>query len=183
MSRRRHSARRATTHRKGQNQLSSIGLRDPRGITGKRGKKESSNKNEVDRVQHVINGHSGKYSKGVSDKAVKEWSDEMREARTVVRRADPNLVAMEIEQVNKRMEKYKVPTLGYLKEEKPEGFNRFMSTQPNNMSTTITRAVKVEQTTRLINKYDIDMISFLELGLNWKQLPPSETLASFFMRR
>ena len=128
----------------------------------------------------MIDSHSGKRSKGVSNKAAKEWSEEMRAARSTVRATDPNLVALEIEQVKKRMKKYNVPPFGYLKEEKPEGFHRFMSTQPNNMSTTLTRAVKIEQTTRLVNKYDVDMVSFLELGLNWKQLPPSETLASFF---
>ena len=54
-------------------------------------------KNEVDRVQQVIDSHSVRGPKGVSDKSIKEWSDEMHKSRNVARKADPNLVALELE--------------------------------------------------------------------------------------
>ena len=38
----------------------------------------------------------------------------------------------------------------------------------------------MEQATRLINKYDVDMMSCLEIGPNWAQTAQSKTLASYF---
>ncbi len=52
--------------------------------------------------------------------------------------------------------------------------------QINNISGKLSREVKVEQSSRLINRYDVDMQAFQEVGVNWAQLPPSKTLASFF---
>jgi len=40
--------------------------------------------------------------------------------------------------------------------------------------------VKVEQCTRLINRYDIDLLTFADHGLNMGQFPPSQTFDSFF---
>jgi len=40
--------------------------------------------------------------------------------------------------------------------------------------------VKVEQYTRLINIYDVDVMTFAEHGLNMGQFPPSHTFDSFF---
>ena len=34
--------------------------------------------------------------------------------------------------------------------------------------------------TRLINKFDLDMVSCLEVGTNWAQTPSSETLVRYF---
>ena len=64
--------------------------------------------------------------------------------------------------------------------EKPEGVYRFMAIQMNNLSTITTQLVKIEQMTRLINKFDLDMVSCLEVGTNWAQTPSSETLTSYF---
>ena len=41
-----------------------------------------------------------------------------------------------------------------------------MEVQMNNISTKLTQLVKVEQTTRLIKKIDLDMVSCLEVGTN-----------------
>ena len=38
----------------------------------------------------------------------------------------------------------------------------------------------MEQCTRLINRYDIDVMTFAEHGLNMGQFPPSQTFDSFF---
>ena len=93
-------------------------------------------------------------------------------------KSDPNLILLELEQVQRQ--KYKVPALGYIKKEKPEGVYRFMAIQMNNISTITTQLVKIEQTTRLINKFDLDMVSCLEVGTNWAQTPSSETLVRYF---
>ena len=93
---------------------------------------------------------------------------------------DPNIILIELEHVQRMMAKYKVPALGYIKSEKPEGVYRFMAIQMNNISTITTELVKIEQTTRLINKFELDMVSCLEVGTNWAQNPYSKTLASYF---
>ena len=48
------------------------------------------------------------------------------------------------------------------------------------MATRIVREVKVEQCTRLINRYDVAVMTFAEHGLNMGQCPPSQTFDSFF---
>ena len=49
-----------------------------------------------------------------------------------------------------------------------------------NISTITTQLVKIEETTCLINKFDLDMVSCLEVGKNWAQTPSSETLGRYF---
>ena len=63
----------------------------------------------------------GVKSRGVSNSTLEELSNELREAKGVVQNADPNLLLLELEQVEKKMSKYKVPALGYPKVEKPDG--------------------------------------------------------------
>ena len=109
-----------------------------------------------------------------------EWSDELKHCCLVIRDLDPNIILIELEHVQRMMAKYKVPALGYIKLEKPEGVYRFMAIQMNNISTITTELVKIEQTTRLINKFELDMVSCLEVGTNWAQTPYSKTLASYF---
>ena len=46
------------------------------------------------------------------------------------------------------------------------------------MSTSLSRGVKVEQSTWLINKYEINMQGYLEIGTNFGRFESSETLAS-----
>ena len=87
----------------------------------------------------------------------KNWSSELKAAKKTIRSADPDLVMLELEQVKKLMNKYNVQSLGYLKTEKPKGYRQFMATQLNNISKTLNRRIKIEQSTRLINKYDVDM--------------------------
>ena len=50
----------------------------------------------------------------------------------------------------------------------------------NGISTKLTREAKIEQSSQLINHYDVDMKAALELGINWRIFPRSESLASFY---
>ena len=77
----------------------------------------------------------------------------------------PNMVMLELEQVEKRMAKYKVPALDYLKVGKLDRYKWFRATQLINISTTTVRLIKVEQATRSISKYDVDMMSCLEIEI------------------
>ena len=123
---------------------------------------------------------SGVHTKGVSAKSVKEWSDELKRSRSVIRKSDPNLILLELEKIQRGMAKYKVPALGYFKTEKPEGVYMFMVIQMNNISTIATQLVKIEKTTRLINKFDLKMVSCLKVGMNWAQTTSFKTLAIYF---
>ena len=55
-----------------------------------------------------------------------------------------------------------------------------MSTQLNGMSTKGVRDTKVEQITSLINKYDVNMVSYQEHGLNMSHFPALQTFYTFF---
>ena len=116
----------------------------------------------------------------MSEKDISRWVEEHDKARKNLRQAEPILAALEEEQVKKRLTKYSGPGLGKLQVEKPEGYHRLMSVQLNGMATRIVRDVKVEQITCLINRYDVDLLTFTEHGLNMGQFPPSQTFDSFF---
>ena len=93
---------------------------------------------------------------------------------------DPNLAGLEDELIEKRLRRYDVQPLGCIKTEKPEGYRRFLSLQMNGASSKGTREVKVEQTISLINRYDVDMVSYQEHGLNMAHFKSSETFDTFF---
>ena len=69
---------------------------------------------------------------------------------------------------------------GFIETEKPEGYRHSLSLQLNGVSTKVTRDVKVKQTTALINRYDVGMISYQEHGLNMAHFKAPETLDTFF---
>ena len=118
--------------------------------------------------------------KGVSSNDIARWTKEHDEARENLRMAEPILASLEEEQMKKRLSRYSAPALGRLPVDKPEGYQRLMTTQLNGTATKLIRDVKVEQYTRLINHYDIDLMTFAEHGLNMGQFPPSQTFDSFF---
>ena len=84
---------------------------------------------------------------------------ELDKAKKNMRSADLDLAALELKQVQKMMEKYNVPALGNLKTEKPEGYKIFKLTQLHSMSTKL--QVKMDQSTRLLNRYGINMQAVL----------------------
>ena len=112
----------------------------------------------------------------------RQWRLEIRDAHRNIRALDPNLARLELEQVRKKSlcPKYNRKSLGQLATINPEGFKRFMMCQMNSISTRLTREAKLEQSRQLINHYDVDMKFALELGINWWELPRSESFASFY---
>ena len=95
-------------------------------------------------LEQIMTRHSVVQTKVVSAKSVKEWSDELKRSCSVIHESDPNLILLELEQVQRLMAKYKVPALGYIKTEKPEGIYRFMAIKMNNIFTITTQLVKIE---------------------------------------
>ena len=171
MSRRRHSSRRATTWRQQRKQLASMGM----GMGSPKG-----DKNKHDRVEDFLRKHRQHVQRGNSMEDIVAWRARERENREARWRTDPDIVSLEREQVKKRMKRYSRPTLGTLPSTKPTGFKRFCSIQLNGIAGKIGRRVKIEQIRRLVEEYDIDMVSLQEVGINWNRLLPSETLSSFF---
>ena len=106
--------------------------------------------------------------------------DNLSRANRSVACGDPDLAAMETGQVEKRSKRYMATSLGHLATKKPAGYKRFMMTQLNGIAGAMARRTKVEQSTILINTYDIDVHAFIEPGINWGQLKSLATYASFF---
>ena len=56
-------------------------------------------------------------TKGVSEATVDDWSSKLKAAKKTIRSANPDLVMLELEQVQKLISKHNVQPLGYLKTE------------------------------------------------------------------
>ena len=178
MASRRHSSRRATTHRHLCDAHAVIGLRDPRG----QGRSSITDPGlyRRQRTKDIVEQHLAKMKGGLVSRSVERTMREYDEAREDLRSAEPALALLEEEQVKKRLARFSSPSLGSLEFNKPEGYNRMMVTQLNGCATRMIREVKVEQCTQLLNRYDIDLMTHAEHGLNMARLPPSKTFDSFF---
>jgi len=91
---------------------------------------------------------------------------ELYEVDRTVLLAGADIVGLEEQQIRKQQDKYQVPSLDNLPTIKSDGYRRFMATQLNGTAAPAIQAVKVEQCTALINKYEVDVISYFERGLS-----------------
>ena len=71
-----------------------------RGSTGIRG--NSSNNEKYEKFKHIIGQRVETIANGVSEEEINNWVEELSGANRNVACADPDLAAMEIEQVQKR---------------------------------------------------------------------------------
>ena len=108
-------------------------------------------------------------------KVIKEWEDERTEEEL-----DPEIVKREIKKLAEKFERYNVPALGDLPVEREDGTFRIMHTQLNSASSKEVRDIKVAECTMMVNKYDVNCISFNELGYNFTAVESSRNLASWF---
>ena len=67
--------------------------------------------------------------RGVTEEDISTWTDNIDEANQDANGVDPNLVALEVEQMRKRTRKYSLKELGNLSTNKPNAHRRFMLTQ------------------------------------------------------
>ena len=153
-------------------------------LRGSRGDGENrrggGNVKKYKHFKHIIGQHANALEHGVTEEEVLAWVDDLNRANRSVVCADPDLAAMETEQVEKQSERYMATSLGHLSTEKTAGYKRYMMTQLNGIAGAMTRRTKVEQSTILIDTYDIDVQAFIEPGMNWGQLKSLETYTSFF---
>ena len=131
-----------------------------RGSTGIRG--NNSNNKKYEKFKHIIGQRVESIANGMTEDEISNWVDELIGANRNVACADPDLAAMEIEQVQKRSARYMVSSLGNLSTEKPDGYKWIMYTQLNGISTDMRHKTKVEQSTILINAYNINVQAFVE---------------------
>ena len=192
MSSRRHSSLRATTHRNALRVQAVAGLGDPNAqrevITARTNTNRGgggaprflNGEEKAQRVRQILAKHKKEVRNGLTEQDIREILEQDEEAEGLLQSINPELVGREEQQIAKRLEKYAMPSLGDLPTEKPMGFRRFMMTQLNGMATPAIRASKVARSVALINKYEVDIQSYVEHGLNMARLKPSETFASFF---
>ena len=86
----------------------------------------------------------------------KRWTEEMKETRSVINGTHPNLAALEDKELRRRKAKYSAPALGDLTYKRQKGTFRFVMNQVDNMSTINVRVIKMDQLTRLVNRYNAD---------------------------
>ena len=104
-----------------------------------------------------------------------EWSEDVN-----LLNIDPRIMELEAAQIAKRWHAYHVPQLGDIDKVKPAGVFRICGTQLGGASTRDVRDRKVTQIERLVDEYDLDVVTCLEVGVNWAELPSSMRIASWF---
>ena len=112
--------------------------------------------------------------------AAKRWKEEMDKAESIVDGMHPKPAGLEDEELEIRREKFSASSLGNLTYERQGGTFRFIMNQVDNMSTRNVREIKVDQHTRLANRYDADTWSIGEHGINFQKRATLETIASCF---
>ena len=68
---------------------------------------------------------------------------------------DPKIMEIEANIMQKQWERWHVPSLGNLTEERPEGVHRFMLCQMNSTSSVEVRDMKLHKVDKLVDKYDV----------------------------
>ena len=81
----------------------------------------------------------------------------------------PKLAGLEDNELEARRKKYLPEALGNLTYERQNGTFRFVMNQVYNMSTKYVQEVKVDQMTKLANRYDADAWGISEHGINFQK--------------
>lgn len=79
-----------------------------------------------------------------------------------------------------RYKLFHVPRIGHIPSPRPHGVFRWMYCQVNGLASAQRRAAKLHDTGEIAEKYDVDGIAFVEVGVNWSKFPSSHRLASWF---
>ena len=89
-------------------------------------------------------------------------------------------VEREIRAMEKLVAKYNVEQLGIIPLEREDGAMRILVCQMGGMTSSEARAIKIAATKRLIKKYNINVILFMEINFNWSKENSSAHLSSWF---
>jgi len=107
---------------------------------------------------------------------VKEWHSHRAEGEL-----NQDTVKREIRSMEKSVANYNVEQLGSIPIEREDGAMRILVCQMGGMaSPEAIRAIKIVATQRLIKKYNINVILFMEINLNWSKENSPANLSSWF---
>lgn len=106
---------------------------------------------------------------------IEEWSFDRQLANL-----DVCIVRGSLEYAQVQIDKSKVPRVGNLASVRPDGVWRWMYCQINSFSSGGLRETKIRKVISLIDKYEVDGVTFCESGINWSVGPSSRDLKSLF---
>ena len=131
-------------------------------------------------VSDIMSRNAAQQLKGLSDSDIRRMVDKWRQERGELDELDYDVVEAEVRHLEERFERMNIPPIGHLNEEKRNGVYRWMNCQVNGMASRDTRERKVREILHLKNRFELNGVSLQEVGLNFRTLPPSQTLHSFF---
>jgi len=105
---------------------------------------------------------------------VKDWHDRRAEGEL-----SQETVDMETRALEKKLRKYNVQQLGEIPEEREDGMMRILVCQMGGCASTEVRELKISATEKLIRRYDINLVLFMELNYNWSKVNSSANLSSW----
>ncbi len=105
---------------------------------------------------------------------VKDWHDQRTEGDLNKVVVDRVMKAMEA-----KLEKYNVDQLGEIPIEREDGTMRIMVCQMGGCMDKEVREIKMSTTEKLIRKYNVNLVAFMELNFNWSKVNSSANLTSW----
>jgi hypothetical protein len=109
---------------------------------------------------------------------VTEWQDVRGEAEL-----NQETINREVKTMKEKLNKYNVATLGKVPTQRKDGTFRILVCQIGGCSGKEVRELKIAATERLINKYEVNLSTFMELNYNWATVESSANLASWFFTK
>jgi hypothetical protein len=108
-------------------------------------------------------------------KLVTEWQDVRGKAGL-----DQATIDREVKTMEEKLTKYNMAALGEVPTQQEDGTYRILVCQMGGCSGKEVRELKIAATERLINKYKVNLSTFMELNYNWATVDSSTNLASWF---
>ncbi len=105
---------------------------------------------------------------------VKDWYDRRMEGNLNQAVADREMKTMKA-----KLAKYNVDWLGEIPLERADGTMRIMVCQMEGCAGKEVREIKMLHTEQLIQKYNVNLVAFMELNFNWSKVNSSANLASW----
>ena len=109
-----------------------------------------------------------------------ELRNQMDEFQGLYSSRSEQLRQSQLDATSDRYKQLHVPRFGYLPSPRPHGMFRWMYCQVNGLASAASRTTKLHDTWELAEKYEVDGIAFVEVGVNWNKYKTSSRLSSWF---
>jgi hypothetical protein len=116
----------------------------------------------------------------INNLAEEELRDQMDEFQGLYSSRSEELRQSQQDATWDRYTQLHVPRIGCLPSPRPHGTFRWMYCQVNGLASAKSRKSKIYDTWELAEKYDVDGIAFVEVGVNWRKFKTSGRLSSWF---